>query len=113
MTASEPIIRFDGVSAGWIEDCPVVQDLTLAFDSPGVTALTGRNGTGKSTVVELISGYLRPWTGAVEVNGFSAQSAAARAKRRVCRTAPALFSLMTVRDHLVLSARSAGCDVDA
>ncbi|MDR1428514.1 MAG: ATP-binding cassette domain-containing protein [Bifidobacteriaceae bacterium] len=112
MTASTAgIVCFDRVTGGWTEGSPVVRNLTAQFERVGVTILAGPNGTGKSTLAELISGYLRPWEGTVQIDGLPAHSPLARERRRICRTAPALFGLMTVRDHLVLSARSAGGDV--
>ena len=104
-------MRLDAVTAGWTQGSPVVRQLTVELERPGITAVTGPNGTGKSTLVELVSGYLRPWEGTVDVGGLPAHAPAARRHRRVCRTAPALFGLMTVRDHLVLAARSAGDDI--
>lgn len=69
--------------------------------------MTGENGSGKSTLVELVAGYLHPTAGSVVVAGRPASAAAARDVRRVCRTRPALFARMTVRDHLTFAARCA------
>ena len=103
-------VRIDGVTSGWIQDKPALTNVTLQIDGPGLVNVSGPNGAGKSTLVELISGYMRPWEGSVTLNGLPAHDGAARALRRICRTAPALFGLLTVRDHLVLSARSARID---
>ncbi|MEM9224223.1 MAG: molybdenum ABC transporter ATP-binding protein [Pseudomonadota bacterium] len=44
--------------------------LEASFDAPeGVTALFGRSGAGKSTVLAAISGLLRPDAGRIEVGG--------------------------------------------
>lgn len=44
--------------------------IDVAFEAPpGVTALFGRSGAGKSTVVNAVSGLLRPSRGRVRVNG--------------------------------------------
>lgn len=45
---------------------------------PGLTALLGANGAGKSTVLKLASGQLRPSVGKVLLGGAPAWSAAAR-----------------------------------
>src|SRR5687767_9391165 len=45
-------------------------ELDAAFASDtGVTALFGRSGSGKTSVVNAIAGLLRPDRGAIEVNG--------------------------------------------
>lgn len=99
------------VTAGYVEDRPVVRDLQLRIPRGGLTRLDGSNGAGKSTVVELVSGYLRPWAGTVVVCGQEAASPAARAARQVVRTRPALYEHMTVRDHLTFMARVRGGDL--
>lgn len=104
-------LEMTGVTAGWVEDHPVLADLDVTVVGPGLTLVTGPNGAGKSTFVELLSGYLRPWSGRVTVNGHDAHTSAARERRRVCRTAPALFGLMTVRDHLALACGRAGAEL--
>lgn len=45
-------------------------DLNVAFEAPGgITALFGRSGTGKTTVVNAVSGLLRPRRGRIVVAG--------------------------------------------
>jgi ABC-type multidrug transport system ATPase subunit len=56
--------------------------------------------------VELVAGYLRPWSGLVLVNGILANCAEARPGRAVARSVPALYSNMTVFDHLAFAARA-------
>ncbi|RMI13875.1 ATP-binding cassette domain-containing protein [Cellulomonas triticagri] len=113
MSDGEPLaVRLDQVTAGWIEGKPALRSASLTIAARGVTGVVGPNGSGKSTLVELISGYLRPWQGTVQVGGAAPDSGSVRSRRRICRTAPALFGLMTVRDHLVLSARAPGGDLD-
>ncbi|MFH8404048.1 ATP-binding cassette domain-containing protein [Streptomyces sp. NPDC018019] len=98
------------MTAGYTEGTPVFTGLSLSFGKPGLVHLRGANGAGKSTLVELCSGYLVPWRGTVKVGGLHAHSPAARAGRRICRTQPALYPDMTVRDHLVFTARCRGAD---
>lgn len=53
-------------------------DLNICFDAPpGVTALFGRSGTGKTTVINAIAGLLHPDDGRISVDGsvlFDAQA---------------------------------------
>jgi ABC-type multidrug transport system ATPase subunit len=105
-----PALEIREVTAGYVEGAPVFTGLSLSFSAPGLVHLRGGNGTGKSTFVELCSGYLLPWQGSVRVGGMDASSPAARAGRRICRTQPALYPDMTVRDHLVFASRCRGVD---
>ena len=51
------------------QDFWALQDVDLDIE-PGTTlGILGRNGAGKSTMLQIISGVLQPTTGSVEVNG--------------------------------------------
>lgn len=48
---------------------PVLKNANLDFQRHQLTALIGQSGSGKTTVLDLLSGFFRPDTGAVMVNG--------------------------------------------
>lgn len=50
-------------------DTPVVQGLDLELARGSWTALVGTTGSGKSTVVDLLMGLLRPQDGTLEIDG--------------------------------------------
>ena len=100
---SLPQIVLDCVFAGYSAERPVYENVSFAFTGPALIHLQGKNGSGKSTFVELASGYLSPWAGTVLVNGASADDPGSRNRRRVCRSEAALFAQMTARDHLVFA----------
>ncbi|MFJ1544441.1 ribosomal protection-like ABC-F family protein [Streptomyces sp. NPDC088246] len=56
------------LSFTWPDDTPVFQDLSFTVGS-GSTGLVAPNGTGKSTLLKLIAGELRPGNGSVSVAG--------------------------------------------
>lgn len=47
----------------------VFDDFSLSIEGNGIYGLLGKNGTGKSTLLYLISGLLRPGKGSVDVDG--------------------------------------------
>lgn len=61
------MIRLDSVSR-WYGQVIGVNDVTCEI-GPGVTALLGQNGAGKSTIMRLITGQLKPTTGSLTVFG--------------------------------------------
>ena len=58
-----PLIKLDGVDAGYEEGKPVLRNLTLRLDTDDRIGLLGENGNGKSTFAKLISGRLPPLSG--------------------------------------------------
>ncbi|MFF9128256.1 ribosomal protection-like ABC-F family protein [Streptomyces sp. NPDC014889] len=65
---SDASIVCSNLSFTWPDDTPVFQDLSFTVGS-GRTGLVAPNGTGKSTLLKLIAGELRPGTGSVSVAG--------------------------------------------
>ena len=59
------MIQFDRASR-WYGQVIGVNDVSFKI-GPGVTALLGQNGAGKSTMMRMITGQLRPTTGTVKV----------------------------------------------
>ena len=57
--------------------------VSLTLDRGEVVGLLGPNGAGKSTLMRLITGYLPPTEGRVEVCGFDVMDAPLETKRRV------------------------------
>lgn len=55
-------------SYGWGNE-PVYTDFNLSFNEGGIYGLLGKNGTGKTTLLYLISGLLHPYKGEVLYHG--------------------------------------------
>ncbi len=53
---------------------PVLEDLSLSFDSGRITAILGPNGVGKTTLIFLALGWLQPQKGMVTLNGKPVKS---------------------------------------
>ena len=60
-----PVARLDDVSFAYRRGRPAVRSLTLAVRRGRVLVLLGPNGTGKTTVLRLLTGALRPAVGKV------------------------------------------------
>ena len=88
---------------------PLTQPVSLAI-APGETvALTGRSGTGKTTLLSVIAGLAAPLHGTVQIEGVSLSSLGEQDLRTRLGYLPQRSQLVsgTVRDNLRLAAPSA------
>ncbi|MGW3497383.1 ribosomal protection-like ABC-F family protein [Streptomyces sp. NPDC001020] len=65
---SDASVVCSNLSFTWLDDTPVFQDLSFTVGT-GRTGLVAPNGTGKSTLLKLIAGELRPGAGSISVAG--------------------------------------------
>lgn len=72
-------IRLDSVSFTYPEsEEPVLSDITLTIPKGGSVAFIGSTGSGKTTLVDVISGLLTPTHGSVRVDGHPLHEAQLR-----------------------------------
>jgi ABC-2 type transport system ATP-binding protein len=99
-------------SSRWYGQVIGLNDVTCTF-KPGITALLGQNGAGKSTMLKLITGQLRPTTGSVTVFGETPFSNPKVYKRiGYCPETDSFYEDMTGRQFVKLMARMAGVPND-
>ncbi len=63
------MVEVEGLSFGYRRSETILSDVTVAFPSGTVTAVTGPSGKGKSTLLYLIGLLLSPWEGAIRIGG--------------------------------------------
>jgi branched-chain amino acid transport system ATP-binding protein len=91
--------RFGAVSAA--------ADVTLGFERDSVVSLIGANGAGKTTFLNMVTGYLRPDSGRIRFDG---RDLVGRAPREITALGlsrsfqmPQLFNTLSVRENLVVA----------
>ena len=67
------MISIKNITFGYTPSARVLEDFSLDFEEGGVYGLLGKNGTGKSTLLYLITGLLRAQKGTVKVDGVDSQ----------------------------------------
>jgi branched-chain amino acid transport system ATP-binding protein len=66
---SEPRLSADGLVAGYTEDIDILRDLSCKVWPGRISGVVGPNGTGKSTLLKTLFGFLRPRGGNIRLGG--------------------------------------------
>ncbi|NKQ28861.1 ABC transporter ATP-binding protein, partial [Streptomyces galbus] len=103
VTAVRGAVAFDRVGHAYEDDGrPAVQDFTLEV-APGETvALVGASGAGKSTVLNLVIGFIRPTSGRLLLDGTDMSGLDLRTYRRFVSVVPQESILFdgTIRENV-------------
>ena len=68
-------IEFKNVNFSYVKDEPVLKDINLHIPDKKLTAIVGDSGSGKSTILNLISKYYEPVSGDITIGDVSIKSA--------------------------------------
>ncbi|MBU3896058.1 ATP-binding cassette domain-containing protein [Patescibacteria group bacterium] len=68
MPGDEIIVKFNNVSFGWGINKPILNEANFCIRRGAKITLMGQNGAGKSTIFQLMTGELKPDSGAVNTN---------------------------------------------
>jgi branched-chain amino acid transport system ATP-binding protein len=93
---------------GWrIGGATILDDISLAVGAGELLGIIGPNGAGKSSLVNILSGVVRPTSGSIELAGqdVTRLSATARATRGLARSfqTSALFDGLTAGENVRLA----------
>ena len=66
-------IILDNVTFGYSEGHPIIQNINLKIDEPGLYCILGPNGVGKSTLVKCVNKILVPTSGKVTIDGIDVE----------------------------------------
>jgi phospholipid/cholesterol/gamma-HCH transport system ATP-binding protein len=100
-----PVVVFDRVSLSF-DDLEVLREVSFTLRAGRIKIIMGASGAGKSTILKLILGLLKPDGGAIYVNGdrvdrkTERQMMAVRADIGMVFQEGALFDSLTVRENV-------------
>jgi branched-chain amino acid transport system ATP-binding protein len=82
-------------------------EVSLAFERESVVSLIGANGAGKTTFLNMVTGYLKPDRGSIRFDGRELTGHTPREITRfgICRSfqIPQLFHTLSVRENLLVA----------
>ncbi|MFD8722637.1 ABC transporter ATP-binding protein [Streptomyces sp. NPDC059629] len=96
-------VEFKGVGYTYPDETrAAVQDVSFSCEPGGITALVGPSGVGKSTVLSLLMGFLRPQEGSILLDGQDLAGIDLRSYRRFLSVVPQESVLFegTVRENV-------------
>jgi ABC-2 type transport system ATP-binding protein len=101
-----PAIRVRGLSKSY-RDLEVLRGLDFDVPRGSIFAVLGSNGTGKTTLVKILSTLLSADAGSAMVNGFDVRAQPAQVRRSISLTGQfaAVDEILSGRENLVLVAR--------
>lgn len=67
----QPLLAIEHLTFGYDPAKPIINDITVTLHQGEMISLVGQNGTGKSTLSNLITGFLMPQSGKMRFNGRS------------------------------------------
>jgi len=101
-----PILVAEGVQKSF-GAVTAASGINLSFERESVVSLIGANGAGKTTFLNLVTGYLRPDRGSIRFDGreLSGHSPREITGFGICRSfqIPQLFHSLSVRENLLVA----------
>jgi len=73
-----PAVDIRDLTVGYSHGSPVLEQVSLLLPGDGFMALIGPNGGGKTTLVKVMLGLLKPWSGYVRILGGDPSSTSRR-----------------------------------
>ncbi len=107
------MIEVRGLSKSY-GDRLAIDSLSFSVSKGEVVGFLGPNGAGKSTTMKIITGYMSPSDGSVNVAGFDVFAEPLEVKRRIgyLPETPPVYGDMKVDDYLRFVARIKGVEED-
>ncbi len=78
----DPVIQCDGITHYYGQKL-IYRDLSFEVDRGSVVGLLGKNGTGKTTIINILNGYLKPRSGVCRIFGEEMDSISPQTKARI------------------------------
>ncbi len=107
------MIKIDHLVKNYGKNC-AVDDISFEIGKGEIVGFLGQNGAGKSTTMNVITGYLSSTSGSVLVDGIDVLDDPLEAKRRIgyLPEQPPLYMDMTVEEYLTFGYNLKGCTLN-
>jgi ABC-type multidrug transport system ATPase subunit len=105
------LFRVEGLTKSWpARPRPVLEDVDLAAPPGTLLSIAGANGVGKTTLLRILAGAIRPDSGVVRLGGLDSERQRAGYQARIGYLAAGdrgLYARLSVREQLAIWTRLA------
>ena len=107
MDSKEIALKISNVSFSYKKGAKAINNFNLEVRKGSFTTLLGESGCGKTTILKLISGFLQPDSGTIEIDGIN-QNKIEPDKRKIAFVFQnyALFPHLTVKQNILYAEHS-------
>jgi len=106
-------LTFKDICFSYHDDEPVLKEISFSMDKGESIGIVGHTGSGKSSVINLVSGFYRPVSGTILINGMDYKRfSLEKIRKRIALVMqdPMLFT-GSVRENITLPDRDVGDDL--
>lgn len=96
-----PLLQAHNIHYHYAPKTPVLSDVSVTLHRGKITALVGQSGCGKTTLLHVLAGYLKPTQGSLKIKGQKANDAPS-CDRAVMFQQDYLYPWLSVRDNMAL-----------
>lgn len=107
------MIKIDNLKRAY-DDFIAVDNVSFAIKNGEIVGLLGHNGAGKTTIMKMISGYLEPSAGTINIDGLDIAKERSQVQRHIGYLPESLpiYPEMSVADYLDYAAKLKGLTGD-
>jgi len=104
------MIIVENVTKAYANQQKAVSDLSFTVPQGTILGFLGPNGAGKTTTMRMLTGFMAPTEGRIEIAGFDTVKQSMEARRRIgyLPETPPLYNELTVQAYLDFVARLKG-----
>lgn len=97
-------VQVSNITFGYFQGRPVLSDVDLTISPGEKVVIVGRTGSGKTSLLHLLAGLYKPWSGTIRIDGMEPGTIPPDERRRLLGVVPQAVYIFnaTVQDNISL-----------
>ena len=107
------MLNIENLTGGYL-NIPVLKEVSFSVGNGELVGLIGLNGAGKSTTINEIIGFLKPYKGEISIDGLTLAENPADYRKKIgfIPETPSLYEELTLAEHINTVAMAYDIDVE-